>query len=83
MQSGSTQTAFAEKHWLLTLAHKLAEETWHACLHFVSVFALHHFLYSRFIITLDSKSDRTDNIFMTINWGHLELPPSQWGQLFW
>jgi hypothetical protein len=30
---------------------------------------------------LDSKKDKTDNIFMTMNWSHLELPHSQRGQL--
>jgi hypothetical protein len=30
---------------------------------------------------LGFTKDRTDNIFMTMNWSHLELPPSQWGQL--
>jgi hypothetical protein len=77
-----TQVAFAEKYWLLTWAHKLKTgEDWYPCIHFVSVFALSYSLCSYFAKTLDSRKDRTDNIFMTMNWSHLELPPSQWGQL--
>jgi hypothetical protein len=66
----------------LTWAHKLLKvgKAWHLCLHFVSVFALSLSLYSHFTITLDSKKDKTDT-FMTMNWSHLELPPSQWGPL--
>jgi hypothetical protein len=54
---------------------------WHLCVHFVSIFVLSHSLYSHFTITLDSRKDKTDNIFMTMNWSHLELSPSQGGQL--
>jgi hypothetical protein len=45
------------------------------------VFALSHSLYSPFTVTLHSRKDRFENIFMTMNWRHLELPCSQWRQL--
>jgi hypothetical protein len=52
-------------------------KAWHLCLHFVSVFALSRSLISYFTNILHSRKDKTDNIFMTMNWNHLQLPSSQ------
>jgi hypothetical protein len=39
--TGTFESAFAKKHWLLTWTHKLIERsTWHLHLHFTSVIAL-------------------------------------------
>jgi hypothetical protein len=40
-------------------------------LHFESVFALNHSLCSHFAITLDSRKDITDTIFMAMVRNHL------------
>jgi hypothetical protein len=54
-------------------------KAWHLCLNFVSVFAL----AILFTVILQSPwiPKRTKHIFMTINWNHMELSSSQWGQL--
>jgi hypothetical protein len=64
------QVAFAEKQWLLIWAHKLTKNKRNLAsfLHFVAAFALSHPLSSHFTITLDSRKDRTDIIFMTRDW---------------
>jgi hypothetical protein len=43
-----------------------------ASLHFVSVFALSHSLCSHFAITLGSRKDRIDNIFMARDRNYLQ-----------
>jgi hypothetical protein len=80
----SAQTAFAEQHWLLTWVHKLTKNrrSLASLPPFVSVFALQPFSLKSLYNHFDSKKDRTDNIFMTMNWSYLKLPPFQWGQLF-